>query len=213
MLNWQLELCSKNPDLNQIQTWLIVNPEEIPFLIENLKSNDDLLRHNAFLLTQKLARENGQLLYPFWQLLAEMLSDSNNFFRSIAIHILAKLCAVDQENQFELIKDDYFALLLSGCIMTIRTIVLSIPTIFLSKPALRPDLLERLFHIEKYVNVLPERVDLIKNDILITFESIRVAVSDKNQMLTFAKNAMDAQSPKTKNQAKRFLKKYSSLQN
>lgn len=213
MLNWQLELCSKNPDLNQIKTWLTVNPEEIPFLIENLKSNGDLLRHNAFLLTQELARENGQFLYPYWQILAEMLSNSNNFFRSIAIQILAMLCPIDQDNQFELIKDDYFALLHGGSIMTIRYIVLSIPTIFLSKPTLRPYLLEILFHIEKYVNVLPERIDLIKNDILLTFESIWPEVSDKNQMLAFAEKAIDAQSPKTKNQAKRFLKKHSNLQN
>ena len=70
MLDWQLELSSKNPDFYHIQVWLTINPEEIPFLIENLKSNDDLLRHNSFLLAQRIARENGTLLYPFWEALS-----------------------------------------------------------------------------------------------------------------------------------------------
>ena len=47
------------------------------------------------ILAQKIARNEGTLLYPFWQDLAAMLNDPNNFFRSIAIQILASLCPID----------------------------------------------------------------------------------------------------------------------
>jgi len=120
MFDWQLELNTQNPDLSHIQAWLTINPNEIPYLIENLKSNEDTLHFNSFLLAQSIVRYEGALLYPYWQDLAAMLKDSNNFYRSIAIHILAALCPIDQENKFELIKDDYFAHLHNGSIMTIR---------------------------------------------------------------------------------------------
>ncbi len=212
MLDWQLELNTKNPDFSHIQVWLTINPNEMPFLIENLKSNEDTLRFNSFLLAQRIARDEGALLYPYWEDLVAMLRDSNNFFRSIAIQILAALCPIDLEYKFESIKDDYFAHLHSGSIMTIRYLVQSITAIFLAKPNLRPYLMNILLHIEKHVNLKPERIDLLRNDILIVFEEIWEKIDEKEPLIEFAEKAFHSQSPKTKNQAKRFLKKYLNLQ-
>lgn len=208
MLDWQLELNTKNPNFSQIQAWLNVNPGEIPYLIENLKSSEDNLRFNSFVLAQSIARDEGTLLYPFWQDLAEMLKDSNNFFRSIAIQILAALCTVDQENKFEFIKDDYFSHLHSGSIMTIRYLIQSTSAIFLAKPNLRPFLMSILLHIEKHVNLKPERIDLLRNDILVVFEEIWEKIDNKEPLIEFAEKAIQVKSLKTKKQAKEFLKKY-----
>lgn len=43
-----IELNTKNPDFSHIQAWLKINPNEKPYLIENLKSNEDTLRFNSF---------------------------------------------------------------------------------------------------------------------------------------------------------------------
>jgi len=208
MLDWQLELNTKNPNFSQIQAWLTVYPDELPFLIANLKSNEDTQRFNSFMLAQKIAQDEGTLLYPYWQDLAAMLKDSNNFYRSIAIQILAALCPIDQDNKFELIKEDYFAHFHSGSIMTIRYLIQSTPAIFLAKPNLRPYLMNILLHIEKHVNLKPERIDLLKNDILIIFEDIWEKIEDKEPLIAFAEKAIQAQSPKTKKQAREFIKKY-----
>jgi len=190
MLDWQLELNTKNPDFSHIQAWLTVNPNEMPYLIENLKSNKDTLRFNSFLLAQSIARDEGALLYPFWQDLAAMLEDSNNFHRSIAIQILAALCPIDQENKLESIKEDYFANLHSGSIMTIRYLIQSISAIFLSKPNLRPYLVNILLRIEKHVNLKPERIDLLKNDILVVFEEIWEKIDEKEPLIAFAEKSI-----------------------
>jgi hypothetical protein len=208
MLDWQFELNTKNPNFSQIQAWLTVNSDEIPVLIANLKSNEDTLRFNSFMLAQKIAQDEGTLLYPYWQDLAAMLIDSNNFYRSIAIQILAALCPVDQEDKFESIKEDYFANLHSGSIMTIRYLIQSISAIYLAKPNLRPFLMDVLLEIEKNANLKPERIDLIKNDILIVFENMWENIEDEEPLIAFAEKAMDAQSPKTRKQAKEFLKRY-----
>ena len=208
MLDWQLELITKNPDFSHIQTWLTVNPNEMPYLIENLKSNEDTLRFNSFLLAQSIARDEGALLYPFWEELAAMLKDSNNFHRSIAIQILAALCPIDQEDKFESIKEDYFGNLHSGSIMTIRYLIQSTTAIFLAKPNLQPYLMNILLHIEKHVNLKPERIDLLRNDILIVFEEIWGKIDEKEPLIEFAEKAIQVQSPKTKKQAREFLKKY-----
>jgi len=208
MFDWQYELNTKTPNLAPIQAWLTVNPNEIPHLIENLKSNEDSLRFNSFLLTQSIAREEGSLLYPYWQEFVSMLNDSNNFFRSIAIQILAALCPIDQENKFEWIQDDYFSHLHSGSIMTIRYLIQSFPVIYQAKPNLRSYLLSIMLHIEKHVNLKAERIDLVRNDILIVFEEIWELIGEKEPLVEFAEKALQAQSPKTKKQAKDFLKKY-----
>jgi len=207
MLDWQLELNTKNPNFSHIQAWLTINPNEIPFLVENLKSNDDTLRFNSFVLAQSIARDDGALLYPFWEDLVAMLKDSNNYFRSIAIQLLAALCPTDLENKFESIKEDYFSHLHSGSIMTIRYLIQSTSAIFLAKPSLRPFLMSILLHIEKHVNLMPERIDLIRTDILVVFEEIWEKIDNKEPMIEFAEKAIQVQSPKTKKQAREFLKK------
>ena len=95
--------------------------------------------------------------------------------------------------------------------MTIRYLIQSTLAIFLTKPNLRPYLINILLHIEKHVNLKPERIDLLKNYILVVFVEIWEKIEDKEPKIAFAGKAIQAHSPKTKKHAREFLKKYKIL--
>jgi hypothetical protein len=208
MLDWQLELTTKTPNLTSLQAWLTANPQEISYLVENLHSTNDTLRFNSFLLAQMIAADQGLLLYAYWDNFASLLMDENNFFRSIGIQLLALLSPFDREEKFELIKDGYFSHLHSGSIMTIRYLIQSMEILYRSKPALRAYIMDVLLHLEKYVNLQQERIDLAKCDVLIVFEALWPTLDNQAELRQFAEEALQAKSAKTQKQARAFLKKF-----
>lgn len=64
-----------------------------------------------------------------------------------------------------------------------------------------------LLHIEKHVNLKPERIDLLRNDILIVFDEIWKKTDENEPLIAFAEKVIQAQSQKTKKQAREFIKK------
>ena len=138
-----------------------------------------------------------------------LIKSTNNYERSIAVRLLALLCRVDENQYFESIREDYFGLLHGGSIMTARYLIQSVADIFKSKPDLREDLLNILLHIELYTNLIPERIDLMKTDILVCFDEIFNLIKDPAELIHFAQQATTCQSPKTRKQAKFFLKNHS----
>lgn len=211
MEDWQLELISKTPELSFLANWLEVNPEQIPLLVQGLTSPDDTFRFNSFNLVLQVCGSSPELIYPFWDQFVELLRSDNNFQRSIAVQILAALCKIDQNQWFETIQQEYFALLNCGSIMTARYVIQSAAEVYFAKPALR-DSLETLFlKIDSISGLIPERIDLLKCDILVFFESVFKYLQNPDKIIEFAQRATSCQSPKTRKQAKIFLEKFAEI--
>jgi len=209
MEDWQLELFCKSANLDSISFYLKSNPEKIFLLVNGLSSQDDTFRYNNFLLSEQLCQEDASLLYPYWQQIEAMLPSENNYHRSIAVRLLAALCPADVDNRFESIMTEYFSCLRGGSIMTARYIVQSCSLIFVNKPDLRSRIVDTLLCIEDYCDLPPERVDLIRVDILDFLDAVFALLNETDSALDFAKAALSAHSPKTRQAAKLFLKKHS----
>ena len=208
MEDWQLELKSKTPDLSLLANWMEVNPEQIPLLVEGLTSPDETFRFNSFNLVLQVCGSSPKLIYPFWNQFVQLLRSDNNFQRSIAVQILAALCKADQNQWFETIQEEYFGLLNCGSIMTARYIIQSASLIFIAKPDLREDIKDLFLHIDSVSGLIPDRIDLLKTDILVFFETVFEYLQNPDEVIEFAQKAITSQSPKTRKQAKIFLKEH-----
>ncbi|PKO13759.1 MAG: hypothetical protein CVU39_17180 [Chloroflexi bacterium HGW-Chloroflexi-10] len=208
MEDWQLELSAKSANLETIQFYLQTQTDKLATLVLGLTSPDDTYRYNSFMLCQQICKVEPEILYPYWPEVEAMLPSENNYHRSIAILLLGALCPADSKGCFELIADRYFSYLNGGSVMTARYIVQSCTTIFRSKPALRTLITDILLHIENYCNLPPERIDLLRTDILDCLEQLYPLLTEKDSALRFAEAALSAKSPKTCKTAKLFLKKH-----
>jgi hypothetical protein len=117
------------------------------------------------------------------------------------------LTGVDEENRFEDIFDQYFGLLNDEKVMTARYLARSAGRIARAKPHLQARITERLLGIDG-THHAQGRKDLIKADIIQSFEEFFKDTGGQEEILAFVEKQLGCSSPKTRKAAKAFLNKY-----
>ncbi|HMK53880.1 MAG TPA: hypothetical protein VK444_03780, partial [Methanobacteriaceae archaeon] len=118
-------------------------------LMDGILSKDNTTRLNSFQVLQKISEDEPKFLYPHWDYFQKMLLGKNNYHCYIAIYLLANLTAVDMENKFEKIFDQYYGILESDKAMTASHVALNSSKIALNKPELQTAVIDRLLNIDQ----------------------------------------------------------------
>ena len=198
----------KNADLDEAVELALADEHALAELVAALVSKNEVYRYNCFKVLLQISESQPATLYPEWDTLVGLLDSSNAFHRSASLRIIAGMTAADPEGRFERLFDRYFALLDDEKVMTARYLAQSAGRIARAKPHLQKRIVERLLDIDA-THHEPGRKDLIKADIIQSFEAFFEDSLHQKEMRAFTEAQLDCSSPKTRKAAKAFLKRYS----
>jgi hypothetical protein len=183
---------------------ITINEKPLSELLGALKSKDDAERYGSFEVLLDLSEKNPASLYPHWDFLAEMLGSKNAYRKLIAVRLLSRLTRADSENRFEKIFDKYYNLL-NDSVIVAGHITADSGRIARAKPELQARITDRLLNIDKTAQ---KHKDLIKAGAIDSFGEYFEDSQDKESIMEFVRRQLDGESPKTREKAKEFLKKW-----
>lgn len=194
----------KNLDVESTAKVAIEDVDSLKTLLAGVLSKDDIVRSNSFESLLFLSKMDPEFLYPHWDFFKDMLYSKNNYSKYISVYILANLTVADDENKFEEIFEDYFALLGGTRAMISSHVALNSAVIFRNKPDLRQEILNKLLNIDNIHE--GKQVELIKSYVIEALNDIYHLIDDKKPIDDFVKDQLDSSSPKTRKIADEFLK-------
>jgi len=197
-----------HPSLEKAMQLALADGKALQVLLDGVVSKDDAYRYNCFKVLLQISEDHPLALYPEWDYFVGLLGSSNSYHRSIGLQIIANLTRVDDEAKFDGIFDQYFDLLDDEKVVTARHLAQSAGRIVRAKPHLLAKITERLLGIDG-THHTQDRKDLIKADIIQSFEEFFQDSGDKKEILAFVEKQLECSSPKTRKAAKTFLNKYS----
>jgi hypothetical protein len=200
-------LLDKTADVDNWAERAIADNALISGMVDGLTEKNEDYRYNCSKVLHVIARTNAMLIYPYWDKLVDMMESKNSFHRMSAVNHLAGLAEVDTENKFENIFDAYYALLDDPSVIVAIYVAQASGKIAAAKSDLAVNITNRLLDIDK-THHLPSRKALIKAGIIESFDNYISRYPGKAAMLDFVKKQIESDSPKTRNLAKAFLKKW-----
>jgi len=105
----QLENLIKNKDLEGMVEVLKVEPRRIKDLIEKINTDKGIGKFFLEISIRLLSEREPSLAYPYFNEIDQFIQSPNNFIKWGAIITLSNLIAVDEENRFEPLFDEYFS--------------------------------------------------------------------------------------------------------
>ena len=199
------DLDKKDADIKKLAANALNDGELFKELMNGILSKDNTTRQNSFKVLQIISEENPEFLYPYWDQFSEMLKSKNNYHKYIAIYLLADLTAVDSQNKFEEIFDDYFMILGEDKTMTASHVALNSSKIVLNKPELQDKIIDILLNIDSIHQ--GKQKDLIKAYVIEALRKMYPDLKDKEKVMKFIEEQLDSSSPKTRDLAACFIER------
>jgi hypothetical protein len=180
-------------------------PKLFADLLEGLSSKNSVFRYENFKAVYFISEDHPDALYPKWDLFENMLKSENAASVFQAIHILASLAKVDREGKFERIFSPFFDLL-NGCELIPASHVAYVSDkIVNAKPNLVDRIAERLLNLD---NATYTHKELVQANALKSFSGFFDKISDKDKVISLAKDLQKSKSSKAKKEAAAFLEKW-----
>ena len=200
---------NKDIDPSVYSTKLINNPDLIPEYLEGLHSKNETYRYNCFKVLNSVSEKKPDLIYPHWDFFIKHLGSPNNYHKMSAVQIIGNLTAVDSENRFENIFEDFYSNLKSQKTIVPIYVVKSSGKIVMSKPHLEGKITDMLLNIEE---IHPgKQIELVKSAVIESFSDFFEKSNRKNEIIDFVKRQIDSDSPKTRSVAKEFMSKWGGI--
>jgi hypothetical protein len=199
---------SKQPPLDELAAAMLQDPVLLQAAVEGCAAADEGYRYNSIRCLERVCEGgHADLLYPQWDFFVRLLDSRNAFQRSGGLWMVASLTEVDSGGRFEELFEHFFRLVNDEKVMVSRYTIQSAAKIARFKPNLQERITSLLLNIAQiYHN--PERVDLLKADVLETFAAYAAGSAQREAMVQFAGQCTTCSSPKTRQTAKQFLKKF-----
>jgi hypothetical protein len=174
-------------------------------LLDGVLSKKDAVRYGSFKALNVLSEKHPERLYSKWDFFASLMRSDNTHRKYIAIYIIANLTKADSENKFEKLFDAYYGLLGDKSVIPAAHVAVNSGKIALAKPKLEAEITNRLLDID---NTVQRHKDLVKASAIEAFEAYFEKSKDKTRIIEFVKAQLSCESPKTREKAKAFLKKW-----
>ena len=143
------ELNNKDIDPNVCVEKIYKNPGLIDQYLDGLNSKNETYRYNCFKVMNVISEKKPDILYPHWNFLENHLRSDNQYHKMSATIIIANLTAVDKDEKFEKLFDEYYKNLASEKTITPIYVVKSSSKIINAKPHLEKKITNILLNIEK----------------------------------------------------------------
>lgn len=176
-------------------------------VLNGIKAKEDSVRYPNAIALEILSEKNPRIIYPEWDLFVELLGSNNAYHKSIAISTISNLTAIDREQKFEEIFNQYFKLIDDKSVIVARKLCIYAGRIVKAKPELKTEITNVLLSINGTQHN-PNRKDLIKGDIIESFGEFFEEIKDKKKILEFVMSQLSSSSPSTVKKAKEFLSRW-----
>jgi len=201
------------PDLNQIVSEAIENPSMLISFIEIVQTESSSVKFACTKVMRLISEQRPELVYPYFDEIVKWLYNKNSFIKWDGILIISNLVAVDSENRFEEVYENYFALVHDSQMITAANVVGNAWKIVIAKPELENDITRRLLEVPQVVYVnkgkpSPECNCIVCGQVLECFEHFFENSKNQALMIKFAEDQLGNQRKTVAKKAEKFLRRH-----
>ncbi|HNZ09190.1 MAG TPA: hypothetical protein PLI88_07495 [Bacillota bacterium] len=202
------------PDLNQFITEAIDNTTTLSSLFEIVLTETSSIKYVCTKIIRMVSEQKPELIYPYFEDISKWLHHKNSFIKWDGILTLSNLLAVDYEDKFGVIYQDYFALIQDPQMITAANAIGNAWRIVLAKPELESYITRRLLEVPKiiYMNKgepSPECNCIVCGQVLECFEHYFDFSKNQTAMINFAKGQLGSRRKAVAKNAEEFLRRHS----
>nr|MDO8132975.1 hypothetical protein [Candidatus Njordarchaeum guaymaensis] len=201
------QLKKKNANIESLVEKALKDEKALSEVIGGVSSGNARIKYGCAKVLRIIGERNPEVLYPKWDLFANMLSSENTFLKCDAVFILGHLTRVDSENKFEQLFGKFYKLLDDESMITAANLIGVSKVIAKSKPELQSRITDRLLSVDE-THHGSECKNVLKGHLILTLDSYFKESKDKKKMLDFVRKELRNTRPSTRKKAEEFLKKW-----
>jgi len=206
--NLLTQISQKQIPKEDLAAEIIAQPENLPVLFEGLNADKANTKYGCSKILQIISEKAPDLLYPQFDFFVSLLDSENNVFKWTSIFILGNLTAVDRENKFDAIFEQFFAPITDSVMITAGNVVRATAEIIKNKPALRFKIIEVLLKVESAAYQTEECRNVVLSHVIDTFTKIFPLIENKAPVIRLVKNQLNNPRNGTRKRAEKFLRKF-----
>jgi hypothetical protein len=200
-----LDLEKRTPEQQRTAEDAVKDGKVLAGLLDGLLCKKCAVRYKNFKAVYLISEDYPEVLYPKWSFFEGMLKSENNTSKFYAVHVLANLAKVDGAGKFEKIFDEFYGILNGGAMVPASHVAYVSQKIVKAKPELMDKVTERLLNLDKATY---KHKELVQANALSSFSAYFDRVSDKDAVVSLAKELRKSKSSRAKKEAAMFLKKW-----
>ena len=202
------------PDLKLFVNDVIEDKTILDSLFDIVATETSSIKYVCTKIIRMVSEKEPELIYPYFEMLAKWIHHKNSFIKWDGIITLSNISAVDDENKFKDIYQDYFALIQDPQMVTASNVVGNAWKIVLAKPELENDITKRLLKVPATVylhkgNPSPECNYIVCGQVLECFDHYFNSSENQSEMINFAKEQLNSKRKSVVKTAEKFLKQHS----
>lgn len=201
------------PDLKLFINDVIEDKTILDSLFDIVATETSSIKYVCAKIMRMVSEKEPELIYPYFEILAKWIYHKNSFIKWDGIITLSNISAVDDENKFKDIYQDYFALIQDPQMVTASNVVGNAWKIVLAKPELENDITKRLLKVPDIVYLhkgspSPECNYIVCGQVLECFDHYFNSSENQSEMINFAKEQLNSKRKSVVKTAEKFLKQH-----
>ena len=173
--------------------------------ISDIQSNKEKSRYNAYQFLLPISEKYPDKIYPYWDILVDILRMQEVSNKYVAIPLIANLIGVDKNNRFDKLFHEFYKLLQHESPVVSPHIARVSGKIINSRPELQNKILDLLLTTDQTTKC--RHKDLLKGYVIEGLDEGYETIIQKKKVVEFVKRQLDSESPKTRKRAREFLNK------
>lgn len=201
------------PDLQLFINDVIEDKTILDSLFDIAATETSSIKYACTKIIRMVSEKEPELIYPYFEILAKWIHHKNSFIKWDGIITLSNISAVDDENKFKDIYQDYFALIQDPQMVTASNVVGNAWKIVLAKPELENDITKKLLKVPDIVYLhkgspSPECNYIVCGQVLECFDHYFNSSKNQSEMINFAKEQLNSKRKSVVKIAEKFLKQH-----
>ena len=135
------------PDLNLFVAEVIRDAAILPILFEIVLTEKSGIKYTCSKIIRMVSEQKPELVYSYFENVALCLRHPNSFIKWDGILALSNLAAVDREDKFGAIYEDYFELIRDPQMITASNVIGNAWKIVFARPEWENDITARLLEV------------------------------------------------------------------
>jgi hypothetical protein len=155
-----------------------------------LHNNAINIYYHSYMIIHKAIRINPSLFFCYWNEFSSLLKYDNSYHRNYGMDLIANLAALDKNDQFKLIIEDFYKQLYDKKISTIKYCISYSEIIVKSKPQLASTIIRKIIGSLRVNDNSDRYQNFLINGFLKFLTSIDKELPDKTEVKSFLKDVL-----------------------
>lgn len=202
------------PDSNELIAETSEDSSVLNLMFDIVSTETSTIKYTCTKIIRRVSEQKPELIYPYFEEIVKWLHNDNSFIKWDGIMTMSNLVAVDSEDKFDAIFQEYFALIKDPHMITAANVIGNAWKIVIARPELESDITKRLLEVQRitYMNKgepSPECNRIACGQVIECFEQYFDQSSNQAAMIAFAEEQLASCRKSVAKIASKFLKKHS----